>query len=144
MAEALSPHVWSSVLVVTHWVVAAGLAVRVIMRRRPVGVSLAWLALVFSLPFLVLCSGLGTFVTLLLVRWFPRGRMVKLVGLGLALGAAVVGWIARGVERLVVDRLGRSAADWRDPRAALRAAAHGSQADLEAALAEVAAQLSDR
>jgi len=34
-----------------HWLIVIGLSVRVIMRRRPVGVSLAWLAVIFSVPF---------------------------------------------------------------------------------------------
>ena len=47
---------------------------------------------------------------------------------------AVVPWIARGVERLVVDRLGRDASAWSKPREALQAAARSTSADLEAAL----------
>ena len=35
-----------------HWMVVIGLSVRVIMRRRPVGVLLAWLAIILSVPFL--------------------------------------------------------------------------------------------
>lgn len=56
---------------------------------------------------------------------------------------AVVPWIARGVERLVVDRLGRGADAWREPREALQAAGRSSAADLEGALAEVARMLGD-
>jgi transcriptional regulator with AAA-type ATPase domain len=56
---------------------------------------------------------------------------------------AVIPWIARGVERLVVDRLGRDAAAWHGPREALQAAGRSSAADLEAALAEVARMLGD-
>ena len=36
--------------VVLHWAVVIGLSARVIMRRRPVGVLLAWLALILSVP----------------------------------------------------------------------------------------------
>ena len=36
--------------VVLHWTVVIGLSARVIMRRRPVGVLLAWLALILSVP----------------------------------------------------------------------------------------------
>lgn len=35
--------------------------------------------LAFTVPFLVLCSGLGTLITLLVVRWIPRGRSIGLV-----------------------------------------------------------------
>lgn len=34
----------------------------------------------FSIPFLVVCSGLGSLVTMLFVRWFPRGRPARIVG----------------------------------------------------------------
>lgn len=34
-----------------HWLIVIGLSIRVIMRRRPVGVSLAWLTVIFSVPF---------------------------------------------------------------------------------------------
>ncbi|HKI47972.1 MAG TPA: cardiolipin synthase [Desulfobacteria bacterium] len=34
-----------------HWLIVIGLSIRVIMRRRPVGVSLAWLTVIFSIPF---------------------------------------------------------------------------------------------
>ena len=34
-----------------HWLIVIGLFIRVIMRRRPVGVSLAWLTVIFSVPF---------------------------------------------------------------------------------------------
>lgn len=34
-----------------HWLIVVGLSVRVIMRRPPVGVSLAWLAVIASAPF---------------------------------------------------------------------------------------------
>jgi cardiolipin synthase len=42
-----------------HWVIVVGLALRIVMRRPPVGVSLAWLAVIFSVPFL------GAFIYLL-------------------------------------------------------------------------------
>lgn len=34
--------------------------------------------LLFSIPFLLLCSALGTIVTMIAVRWFPRGRLVRI------------------------------------------------------------------
>jgi len=37
-----------------------------------------WTAL-FSIPFLAICSGLGTLVTLISVRWGPSGRALKIV-----------------------------------------------------------------
>jgi len=44
-------HLISTFVLVTHWLIVIGLSVRVIMRRPPVGVSVAWLAVIFSLPF---------------------------------------------------------------------------------------------
>ncbi len=44
-------HVVPTIVLIAHWLIIAGLSIRVIMRRVPVGVSLAWLAVVFSVPF---------------------------------------------------------------------------------------------
>lgn len=42
----------------------------------------AFWTIVYSLPFLILCSGIGTIITIALMRWFPRGKRFKLaVGL---------------------------------------------------------------
>lgn len=35
----------------THWLIVIGLSIRVIMRRPPVGVSMAWLAVIFGVPY---------------------------------------------------------------------------------------------
>jgi ABC-2 type transport system permease protein len=44
-------------------------------------VLLAIWTFLFSVPFLIVCSGVGTVVTMLLVRWFPTGigRVVKIL-----------------------------------------------------------------
>lgn len=42
----------STAILILYWLVTVGLAARVIMRRVPVGISLAWLAVIFSIPFL--------------------------------------------------------------------------------------------
>jgi ABC-2 type transport system permease protein len=56
-------------------------------------VLLAFWTFLFSIPFLVICSGLGTIVTMLFVRWFPGVRFMKVCGVILlvALGAAAYG-----------------------------------------------------
>ena len=36
---------------ILHWSLIVGLSARIIMRRRPVGVLLAWMALILSIPF---------------------------------------------------------------------------------------------
>ncbi|MEZ5977273.1 MAG: cardiolipin synthase [Planctomycetota bacterium] len=41
----------STALLAAHWVLVVALSLRVISRRSPVGVSMAWLAVAFSLPF---------------------------------------------------------------------------------------------
>lgn len=40
---------------------------------------LGW-SLVFSVPFVMLCSGLGVLLMLVVVRWVPRGRTLALLG----------------------------------------------------------------
>lgn len=47
--------------------------------------------LIFSLPFLVLCSGLGAVVALLFVRWFPRPRWARYALI--AGGIAALAWL---------------------------------------------------
>jgi cardiolipin synthase len=44
-------HLISTFVLVAHWLIVAGLSIRVIMRRPPVGVSLAWLTVISSAPF---------------------------------------------------------------------------------------------
>jgi cardiolipin synthase len=44
--------IYAIVVLVLHWTVVIGLSLRVIMRRRPVGVLLAWLAIILSVPIL--------------------------------------------------------------------------------------------
>ena len=41
----------TTLVIVAHWIIIISLSIRVIMRHRPVGVSLAWLAVIFSIPF---------------------------------------------------------------------------------------------
>ncbi|MEZ4417050.1 MAG: cardiolipin synthase [Gemmatimonadota bacterium] len=47
----MSVHPLSSALLVSHWLVVVGLSLRVITRRPPIGVAMAWLAVVMSVPF---------------------------------------------------------------------------------------------
>jgi len=47
----MNPHFISTVILVAHWLIVIGLSIRVIIRRTPVGVSMAWLAVIFSVPF---------------------------------------------------------------------------------------------
>jgi cardiolipin synthase len=41
----------STVVLASHWLIVVGLSLRVIMRRPPVGVAVAWLAVILSVPF---------------------------------------------------------------------------------------------
>ena len=45
-------HIFSTVFLLVHWLIVGGLSVHVVMKRSPVGVSLAWLAVISSAPFL--------------------------------------------------------------------------------------------
>jgi cardiolipin synthase A/B len=47
----MNPHIISTFILLAHWLIVIGLSIRVIMRRPPIGVSMAWLAVIFSLPF---------------------------------------------------------------------------------------------
>ena len=48
--------------------------------------------LLFSVPFLVLCAGVGTLVTLLIVRWTPMGRAVRVLGPLAGIAACFYAW----------------------------------------------------
>lgn len=57
---------------VLHWVIVIGLGTRIILKRRPTGVSLAWLFLVSSVPFV------GAFLYLFVGEmWLPQRRIKK-------------------------------------------------------------------
>jgi cardiolipin synthase len=47
----VSAHLISTIVLITHWLIIVGFSVHIIMRRAPVGVSLAWMAVIFSIPF---------------------------------------------------------------------------------------------
>ncbi len=70
----------------------------------------------------------------------PLQHTAAEVGLG---SDTVVAWIARGVERLVVDRLGRNSDAWQQVREALQAASGATSVELEAALGAVAHRLGE-
>jgi ABC-2 type transport system permease protein len=50
---------------------------------------LALWTLLFSVPFLIICSGLGTIVSLLFVRWFPGMRFMRVCGVALLVGLGI-------------------------------------------------------
>lgn len=51
----------------------------------------AFWALLFSIPFLALCSSIGTILLIAAVRWLPRGRLVRAIGFGVAFVILIVG-----------------------------------------------------
>jgi ABC-2 type transport system permease protein len=59
--------------------------------RLPVAFA-AW-NLLFSVPFLILCCGIGTIITMLFVRWIPLGKSTKMAGI--LLSVLVLYWIIR-------------------------------------------------
>ncbi len=48
--------------------------------------------LLFSIPYLLLCSGIGTMITLVAVRAMPRGQILKAMLCLLAVGAGLFAW----------------------------------------------------
>ena len=50
----------STLLLIAHWVIILGLSLRIIMQRRPTGVTLAWMAIIFSIPY----AGVGMYLLL--------------------------------------------------------------------------------
>lgn len=64
--------VLATLAVILHWVIVIGLGLRIILKRRPTGVSLAWLLVVASVPFVG--AVLYLFVGEL---WLPRRRILR-------------------------------------------------------------------
>lgn len=64
--------VFTAALFVLHWVIVIGLGLRIILKRRPTGVSLAWLLVVGSVPLV------GAVMYLLVGElWLPRRRIER-------------------------------------------------------------------
>ena len=84
----------NTLMVLAHAVIIIGLSIRVIMMRRPVGVSLAWLILIFALPFA------GAVMYLFIgERHLGRQRAVRAA----ALRAKYEQWLRRLPQDAVVD-----------------------------------------
>lgn len=47
---------------------------------------------IFSIPFLFVCCGLGSLIALISIRWAPLGRILKAVLIAGVMGALVYGW----------------------------------------------------
>jgi len=50
--------------------------------------AFAFWNLAFALPFLIICSGIGTVITMIFARFVPLGRCLRYTGIALAVGAA--------------------------------------------------------
>jgi cardiolipin synthase len=58
---------WGEIVLVAHWAILVGFSIRVISKRRQVGVAVAWLAVIAAVPFF------GAAVYLLFgEKWLPR------------------------------------------------------------------------
>lgn len=69
---------WLAIGAVTlHWTLVLGLSVRVIMRRRPVGVLLAWLALILSVPVLGILIYLFVGESRISEKYLKRGMLIQ-------------------------------------------------------------------
>ncbi|MBN2009338.1 cardiolipin synthase [candidate division KSB1 bacterium] len=70
-------HVLSTIILTGHWLIVVGLSVRVITRRLPIGVSLAWLTVVFSVPFAGAAAYLVFGGKRLGAEWIARHNVVQ-------------------------------------------------------------------
>lgn len=61
---------WGEIVVVAHWAILIGFSIRVISKRRQVGVALAWLAVIAAVPLF----GAAAYV-LFGEKWLPRRAM---------------------------------------------------------------------
>jgi ABC-2 type transport system permease protein len=86
---------WAFFFIITPFVAAFAV-------HQRLSILFAVWTLLFSAPFLLVCSGAGTLASMCAVRWCPRGRGVKWA-LGVAAAAAVAaGWLyLRSVYRPV-------------------------------------------
>jgi len=47
----MNPYAYSTIVFIAHWVIVVGMSIRIILIRPPVGVALAWLAVIYVVPF---------------------------------------------------------------------------------------------
>ena len=93
---------WGEIVVFAHWAILIGFSVRVISKRRQVGVALAWLTVIAAVPFF------GAAVYLLFgEKWLPRRALERAAR------------IHPEFEAWQKDLCARSAVDWTelDPEA---------------------------
>ena len=64
---------------------------------RELPASIALWTISFSVPFVMLCSGIGMLLTLLLVRWIPFGRKLAIMLVGIA-AIVITKLLAVGME----------------------------------------------
>ncbi|MBI2826867.1 MAG: cardiolipin synthase [Planctomycetia bacterium] len=86
---------FATTILVTDWLIRVGLSIRIIMRNRPVGITLAWLAIVLIFPF--------------------GGAALYLLFGELRLGSRRADWAARihgPFQQWLADLSRRTAVDW--------------------------------
>lgn len=81
-------------LLLLHWGLIIGFTVRVIMRRRPVGVSLAWIAIIFSVPLLGVLTYLAIGENRISEQYVRRARAIR---------AEYVQWQKSLDEQAIID-----------------------------------------
>jgi ABC-2 type transport system permease protein len=64
---------------------------------RELSLVIALWTISFSVPFVMLCSGIGMLITLVMVRWIPFGRKLAIIGVGLA-AAGILKLLVIGVD----------------------------------------------
>ncbi len=57
---------------ILHWAIVIGLGIRIVLKRRPTGVSLAWLLVVVSVPFVG-----AVFYLFVGELWLPKNRIAR-------------------------------------------------------------------
>src|SRR5262249_3838622 len=87
---------WQAVVIGVHALVEVGIAIRVVMRRRPTGETLAWIMVVFTLPFI------GFLLYLMLGELRLGRRRERRI---IELNKPILRWLAAIPERSQADRL---------------------------------------
>jgi cardiolipin synthase len=93
LLDALADY-WGEIVLFAHWAILIGFSIRVISKRRQVGVALAWLAVIAAVPFF------GAAVYLLFgEKWLPRRALQRAARINPRLTA----WQKDLCERSAVD-----------------------------------------
>jgi ABC-2 type transport system permease protein len=71
--------------------------------QQKIGFMFGIWVFIFTIPFIILCSAIGSLITLVVVRWIPRGKMLALLLLLVSFGAGYIYLIKLTQEGSVDD-----------------------------------------